>query len=108
MATGYEEFRNPVAMGLWMALIAFLMISNVATLSWTSLRPRRNVRLELIGLVGIVFAALLLEPWWTLAVLSASYMVLMPYGMVKYGRIKRQRAATSLSGESRDGGHLPE
>ena len=102
MATGFEEFRNPVAMGLWMALIAFLMISNVATLSWTSLRPRRNVRLELIALVGIVFAALLLEPWWTLAVISAGYMALMPYGMIKYGRIKRQRAAQPLSGEPSD------
>ncbi len=108
MATGYEEFRNPVAMGIWMALIAFLMISNVATLSWTSLRPRRNVRLELIAVVGIVFAALLLEPWWTLAVISAAYMVLMPYGMVKYGRIKRQRAVAASAAASLDGGRLPD
>lgn len=107
MATGYEAFRNPVAMGLWMVLIAFLMISNVATLSWTSLRPRRNVRLELIALVGIVFAALLLEPWWTLAAISAAYLALMPYGMVKYGRIKRQRAAQSLSAEPSDVTRLP-
>lgn len=97
MATGQEEFRNPIAMSIWMALIAFLMISNVATLSWTSLRPRRNVRLELIALVGIIFAALLLEPWWTLAIISSAYMVLVPYGVIKYGRIKRQRAASSLS-----------
>lgn len=107
MATGHEEFRNPVVMGLWMALIAFLMISNVATLSWTSLRPRRNVRLELIALVGIVFAALLLEPWWTLAVISAGYMALMPYGMIKYSRIRRQRAAQQLSGEQSDGTQPP-
>lgn len=98
MATGNEEFRNPVAMAIWMALIAFLMISNVATLSWTSLRPRRKVRLELIALVGIVFAALLLEPWWTLASISGVYLALMPYGMVKFSRIKRQRAAQSISG----------
>lgn len=107
MATGYEEFRNPVAMAIWMALIAFLMISNVATLSWTSLRPRRKVRLELIALVGIVFAALLLEPWWTLALISGVYMALMPYGMAKYGRIKRQRAAQPLSGEPSGVTHLP-
>lgn len=97
MATGEELFRNPIAMSIWMALIAFLMISNVATLSWTSLRPRRNVRLELIALVGIIFAALLLEPWWTLAIISAGYMVLVPYGVIKYGRIKRQRGVSSLS-----------
>jgi len=107
MATGYDEFRNPVAMGLWMALIAFLMISNVATLSWTSLRPRRTVRLELIASVGIVFAALLLEPWWTLAAISTGYMALMPYGMVKYSRIKRQRTAQLPCVEPSDEGQLP-
>ena len=30
------------------------------------MRPRRDVRLVLIALVGLVFAALLTEPWWTL------------------------------------------
>jgi CDP-diacylglycerol--serine O-phosphatidyltransferase len=108
MATGYEEFRNPVAMGIWMAVIAFLMISNVATLSWTSLRPRRAVRLELIALVGIVFAALLLESWWTLAVISAGYMAMMPFGMIKYGRIKRQRVTAARAAEPFDGGQLPD
>lgn len=108
MATGYEEFRNPVAMGIWMAVIAFLMISNVATLSWISLRPRRNVRLELIALVGIVFAALLLEPWWTLAAISAAYMMLMPYGMIKYGRIKRQRATSARVAEPFVESELPD
>lgn len=108
MATEYEEFRNPVAMAVWMAVIAFLMISNVATLSWTSLRPRRNVRLELIALVGIVFAALLLEPWWTLAIISIGYMLLVPYGMVKYGRIKRQRAAAAPVRTPLDADRLPD
>ena len=46
--------------------IAVLMISNLATMSWTSIRPRRNIRLEAIALAGLVFAALLTEPWWTL------------------------------------------
>lgn len=107
MATGYDYFRNPLAMGAWMALIAFLMISNVATLSWTSVRPRRNVRLELIALAGIVFAALLLEPWWTLAVISAGYMLLMPYGIIKYARVKRQRAAQPDCGKPSDAARLP-
>jgi len=92
MATGYQEFRNPAAMGIWMAVIAFLMISNVATLSWTSIRPRKTIRLELIAVVGIVFAALLLEPWWTLAAISIAYLALMPSGMIRYAKLRRQRA----------------
>lgn len=93
MATGEDAFRNPVNTAIWLVVIAFLMISNVATLSWGSIRPRRSVRLELILLFGLVFAAMLLEPWWTLTGICVVYLGLMPYALVKYGRIKRQRRA---------------
>ncbi len=89
--TGLEIFRNPVLMTLWLATIAVLMISNMATLSWASLRPRKTIRLGLIAFVGLAFAALLLEPWWTLSAISIAYLALMPYGLFKYGRIKRRR-----------------
>ncbi|PKP89319.1 MAG: CDP-diacylglycerol--serine O-phosphatidyltransferase, partial [Alphaproteobacteria bacterium HGW-Alphaproteobacteria-14] len=89
--TGVELFRNPVLMTVWLAVIAVLMISNMATLSWASLRPRKTIRLGLIAFVGLAFAALLLEPWWTLSAISIIYLALMPYGLFKYGRIKRRR-----------------
>jgi len=91
MATGQEQFRDPIAVAIWIAVIAFLMISNVATLSWTSLRPRRKFRLEVIALIGLFFGAILMEPWWSLVAICAIYLALMPYGMWRYGRIKRQR-----------------
>lgn len=93
MATGEEWLRDPLIMAPWMALIAFLMISNIATLSWNAIRPRRNVRLELIAGVGLLFAALLMEPWWALTAISVGYLLLMPWGMVRYARIRRQRRA---------------
>lgn len=91
--TGDEIFRNPLYVAIWLALIAFLLISNVATLSWGSIRPRRSVRLELIFLVGLVFTASLLEPWWTLIGICSIYLALLPYGLWRYGRVKRQRQA---------------
>ncbi|MFZ1742188.1 MAG: phosphatidylcholine/phosphatidylserine synthase [Pontixanthobacter sp.] len=93
MATGRDEFREPIANAIWMVIIAFFMISNLATLSWASIRPRRSVRLELIAFVGLLFAALLLEPWWSLAVIALGYLAFMPLGIIRYARIKRQRAA---------------
>lgn len=95
IASGLELFRHPVLVGVWIAGIAFLMISNVATLSWASLRPRRNIRLELIALVGLLLAALLTEPWWTLVAICALYLALVPYGLISYGRVKRLRASRS-------------
>ena len=89
--TGLEFFRHPVVTAIWLAVIAVLMISNMATLSWASLRPRRSIRLGLIAFIGLAFAALLIEPWWTLSAISVVYLALMPYGLIKYGRIKRRR-----------------
>jgi CDP-diacylglycerol--serine O-phosphatidyltransferase len=73
--------------------MGFLMISNVATLSWGKLRPRRSLRLEVILFFGMVTAGLLAEPWWTLIAISAVYLILLPIGMIAYLRVRRQRAA---------------
>ena len=96
LETGIEAFRNPVYMAIWLVVIAFLLISNMATLSWSSIRPRRNIRLEFLAFVGIAFGGgLLLEPWWTLIVICVSYLALVPLGLMRYGRIKRQRRAAA-------------
>ena len=92
--------REPVFMAVWVSIIAALMISNMATLSWAAVRPRKGIRLGLIALVTLGFAALLLEPWWTLAALSAGYLALMPYALIKYGRIKRRRLQAKAAGEA--------
>lgn len=109
MATGWEEFREPIVCAVWMVAMAFLMISNIATLSWTSIRPRRSVRLELIAGVGILFAALLLEPWWTLVAICVGYLVLMPYSLMRYSRVRRPRGAAAApvqaSAEAHDHPH---
>lgn len=97
MATGREEFQHPIAVGLWLVLVAVLMISNLATLSWASIRPRRSWRLPMIAMVAILFAALLEEPWWTLAAIGIGYLLLMPYTMIRYSRIKRQRLTAQHS-----------
>lgn len=100
LATGEAIFRNPLVVAIWVTAMAFLMISNLATLSWTSIRPRRSIRLEAIAFAGILFAALLTEPFWTLAVLSVAYLALMPYGIASYAKVRRQRAAAAPMGQS--------
>ena len=89
-------FRDPILISLWLAAMAFLMISNVATLSWGKLRPRRQVRIEVIALFGLVAAGLLAEPWWTLIAICVVYLALLPVAMVLYSRTKRQRAAAAV------------
>jgi CDP-diacylglycerol---serine O-phosphatidyltransferase len=100
LASGEGFFKEPILVALWTAAIAVLMISNLATLSWTLIRPRRSLRLGAIALAGVVFAFLLTDPWWTLAIVSGAYLALMPYSILRYSRIRRQRSAVARpSGE---------
>jgi CDP-diacylglycerol--serine O-phosphatidyltransferase len=75
----------------WTAFAAFLIISSIATFSLGSLRLRRNVRLEAIGLIALLGAALFTVPWQTLAVLVIIYLLVIPVSIARYGRVKRQR-----------------
>lgn len=97
IATEREEFRQPVIVGAWLTLIAFLMISNVATLGWNAIRPKRSIRMELIALFGLVVAALLTEPWLTLVAICVIYLIMVPIGIVSYAKVKRQRALRPAS-----------
>ncbi|MDE2560984.1 MAG: phosphatidylcholine/phosphatidylserine synthase [Sphingomonadales bacterium] len=97
IASGNDLFREPWLVAAWAVAIAFLMISNMATLSWSSMRPRKTIRLEVLALAGLVIAALLTEPWMTLVGICAVYLALMPLGVIRYARVRRQRAAAAGS-----------
>ena len=97
LASGEDVFRSPLLVGVWTAGIAVLMISNLATLSWKSIRPSADIRLPAIALAGLLFAALLTEPWWTLALLSLGYLALMPLAIARYSGVKRKRRNDAAS-----------
>ncbi|WP_428981626.1 CDP-diacylglycerol--serine O-phosphatidyltransferase [Novosphingobium album (ex Liu et al. 2023)] len=92
IVSGRSEFANPIAVSGWMVLIAFLMISNLPTLSWSRLRPPRDIRIGIIALVGLLAAALLTEPWLTLVLITLIYLLLIPVGIVTYARFRRRAA----------------
>lgn len=96
-ATELDVFREPIVVGPWLLAVAVLMISSMATPSWTSLRPRRGIRLWVLAFIGLLFAALLLEPWWTLSAIGIGYLALLPYTLIRYARVRRR--ATALPAE---------
>ncbi len=97
LASGRElsVLREIYVVAPWAALIAFLMISNLATFSWGSLRLRRGVRLRVILLVALVGGALVTAPLETLSVISLAYLLAIPFSIASYARVKRQRAAAA-------------
>lgn len=92
-ATGIDAFRDPLFVAPWLLATALLMISSMATPSWTSLRPRRGIRLWVLAFVGLLFAALLVEPWWTLSIIGIGYLALLPFTLLRYARLKRRAAS---------------
>lgn len=93
MITGQEIFRHYALVSPWIVLIAFLMISNTATFSWSSLRLRKNIRLEGIAVVALVGVALINSPWIMLTAISVGYLILIPFSVRSYARVRRQRVA---------------
>lgn len=95
IATGLEIFREPALVAPWIGLVAFLMISSVATFSWTSLRLRRHVRLSALVVIALIGAALVSAPWPTLSVLALLYLLTIPFSIMSYARVKRRRRAAA-------------
>jgi CDP-diacylglycerol---serine O-phosphatidyltransferase len=81
----------------WAALVAFLVISSVATFSWGSLRLRRNVRLEAIVIIALVGGALVSAPWHTLSAVAFLYVVMIPFSIMSYARVRRLRASAAAT-----------
>ena len=102
MITDQELFRNYAVVAPWIVFIAFLMISNTATYSWSSLRLRKNIRLEAIAVIALLGVALINNPWIMLTAISVGYLTLIPFSIRSYAKVKRQRAVEPLSTSDAD------
>ena len=97
LITGQELFRAWYVTMPWILFVAVLLISSVATYSWTSLRVRRSSRLFAIAGIGLLGAALVTNPWITLFAIAALYLATLPFSIAGYSAVKRRRAGEGAS-----------
>ena len=97
--TGEPLFRETWLAAPWAAAVGFLMISNLATYSWGSLRLRSHVRLGALVVIALVFAALISAPFPTLSVAALLYALMIPFSIASYAKVRRQRAAEPVRPE---------
>jgi CDP-diacylglycerol--serine O-phosphatidyltransferase len=88
----WEWLHDRFLISAWAAICAFLMISSIATFSWTSIRLRRSARFTAIVVIALVAGALVSAPWETLSVLALVYAATIPFSMLSYRKFKMQRA----------------
>ena len=96
-------FRNWQPVMAWTLFIAALMISSLPTYSWSSIRIRRDWRLFALAGVALFGAALIVAPWPTLLVLAALYLLMIPFALASYARLKRRRAGAISRGRVAQG-----
>jgi CDP-diacylglycerol--serine O-phosphatidyltransferase len=88
-----DVFARTYVVAPWTLLVAFLMISDLATYGWSSFRLRREYRLPALVLITLIGGAMATAPWATLAILVIFYAAAIPFGISSYARVKRRRAA---------------
>lgn len=78
---------NASLVALWTVLVAGLMVSALPTFSFKRLRvPAHMVVPGLVG-VGVLAAALVSQPWWTLAGLGVGYVVSIVLSVRRYNAL---------------------
>ena len=102
LATDEPIFREPWLVGPWVVLIAVLMVSNLATPSWKSLRPSGDFKLAFIALAGLLVGGLLIETWWTLVLIGVVYMALIVWSVLGYAKIRNARSSAASTTDEAD------
>ena len=93
LVSGSDWFRVWYVVMPWVLFVALLMISNIPTYSWSSIRIRKGWRLFALAGVALLGAALLTAPWQTLLAVALLYLSMLPFSLASYGRVRRRRAS---------------
>jgi CDP-diacylglycerol--serine O-phosphatidyltransferase len=104
LVTEQEIFRSWFVVMPWVIFIALLLISSVATYSWSSLRIYRSSRLFALAGIGLFGAALVTATWVTLLGISILYIAMLPFSIASYGRVRRRRAGAAGRAKPAAGG----
>lgn len=85
---GSGFFDRPVVVGVFLAGVAFLMVSTLPTFSFKKVRIPNAWVLPMLLIIGVLAAFLVTEPWKTLAVLGLAYLALIPVSIRAFRRLK--------------------
>ncbi len=87
--TGADWVRDYRLLAPWLLLCALLMISNVATYSWSSIKVRRSLRFMALAVLSLFTATLVAAPWVALIGVGVMYIALLPLSVMSYARVKK-------------------
>lgn len=76
--------------GIWVIVVAALMVSRFPTWSSKQLKMRQGMTVPVLALVCFTAASLIHAPWLTLSVVSVIYMISIPLTFRYYRKMERE------------------
>lgn len=92
-----DFFRTPPVAAIIVAVTAFLMVSNLPTFSWKSVKLQRSMRIPVLLMVGLFAGSLYSAPWGTLSLLAIGYAATIPFSVRSYYRLPRSEPAATTA-----------
>ena len=80
----------PIVPAVWIALVALLMVSQIPTFSFKSIKVPNRFILPLLVVMGLLFAGIAGRPWETLTLCLVAYMISFPFSVRTFGRLKAE------------------
>ena len=94
-------WSRPLVVGVWMLLVAALMISRLRTLSMKTVRVPAQLIAPLLVLVTLAGAAIITVPFLALALAVVVYLLHLPYAVYRYRWLARHPEAWYLAARQR-------
>ena len=96
---GNGFFDSPTVVAVFLLGVSFLMVSTIPTFSFKKVRVPNNWVLPILLIIGVLAAFLVTEPWKTLAMIGAGYVLMIPLSIRSFRRLKAQANKMTESGE---------
>lgn len=89
----FEQFKyvSPLV-GIWVMIVASLMISRVPTFSIKSLLIPSRMSMPLLAATALLIAALVHIPWPTLTFVGLAYVASIPFSVRYYRKLEKEHA----------------
>lgn len=97
-------FRQPWVTGLFMIIVAGLMVSRIPTFAFKKFKVPNPLILPSMLLVGLLAATLVSAPWTTISVLLILYLASIPFSVRAYRSLRRKAQALTEGTAGTDSG----
>jgi len=98
--SGTGFFDSPVVAGAFLLTSSILMVSRVPVYSGKTMRLKPQWVLPLMIVIGAFAAFLVTDPWATLSVVGAIYIISIPLSVLSFRRLEARARAESVPPET--------